>query len=393
MSQRRFARLELGVASHKVGLAVELHQHRGAGGACHAHEPLRGNTCRLQRRGAREHRTTARCETARAAPSLRLQGVRANGAPLEQPLLKTPVAGLSVGSEVQRARGAPMSQEVATSADLTSCMGAPDLSRSCGMSCDVTVAQRPTTRWKGRTSLMRARLLDSRVAAASAGVRSLAWRVAAPTSTARIALLRLSSGQACARGGGAAGGRVQGRTRHDISSVRTRAPWAHAAPSAHSCGQGRVPRIRRAAASGLAGPTLTRALPPLPVRVRRAILVAAVADSPVKSTAVVGFAMLRGAAPAGCRAAPLARAASNSRSVALAVARDRAPCWLQRRATHAPRRGASLQRRASLLRHEAASPFARPASRVRASLGSQVRLLGAARRSGSTHRHALVAQP
>ena len=58
----RCARLELGVTSHKVGLAVELHQHRGVGGACHADEPLSSNTCRLQQRGAHEHRMTAHGE-------------------------------------------------------------------------------------------------------------------------------------------------------------------------------------------------------------------------------------------------------------------------------------------------------------------------------------------
>ena len=67
-----------------------------------------------------------------------------------------------------------MSHDVATSADLTSCIGAPDRSRTCRWRV-VTRALRCDNRTTlSRTSLMRARLLESRAQAASAGVRSLA---------------------------------------------------------------------------------------------------------------------------------------------------------------------------------------------------------------------------
>lgn len=101
---------------------------------------------------------------------------------------------------------------------------------------------------------------------------------------------------------------------------------------------------------------------------------------------------MRSAAPAGCRAAPLARFAAGSRQLPLCVARSRAPCRPPRAVVQAPACAAPLLRGVTLLRCTAASPIdaARRSLRLCASLGSKVRGCGAPAALADS---ALVANP
>ena len=205
---------------------------------------------------------------------------------------------------------------------------------------------------------MRARLLESRAQAVSAGVSSLAWRVAASRDR-MVDRWWLSRAHAIEcerrRTEGLAG---MGRTMY----CRTDRPLSR--PHRSKARARLVPRHRTTHPSRHLGKSAALLL-----------LLNGAAPHAAASRALA----MRSAAPAGCRAAPLARFAAGSRQLTLCVARSRAPCRPPRAVVQAPACAASLRRGAGLLRCTAASPLvaARRSSRLCASLGSKVRGGGA----------------